>query len=30
MIIEARIQGFVWKNIICKFEIPWTIKSDNG
>ena len=29
-ITEARIQNFVWKNIICKFEIPLTIISDNG
>ena len=29
-ITEARIQSFVWKNIICKFGIPWTIISDNG
>nr|XP_023894190.1 uncharacterized protein LOC112006122 [Quercus suber]XP_023925873.1 uncharacterized protein LOC112037295 [Quercus suber] len=29
-ITEARIRGFVWKNIICKFEIPRTIISDNG
>ena len=29
-ITEARIQSFVWKNIICKFGILWTIISDNG
>ena len=29
-IIKARIQGFVWKNIICSFEIPRTIITDNG
>ena len=29
-IIEARIQSFVWKNIICRFGIPMTIISDNG
>ena len=28
-ITEAKIQSFVWKNIICKFGIPWTIVSDN-
>ena len=28
-ITEARIRSFVWKNIICKFEIPVTIISDN-
>ena len=29
-IMEARIQNFVWKNIICRFEIPLMIISDNG
>ena len=29
-IIEAKIQNFVWKNIICKFGIPRMIISDNG
>ncbi|XP_050247585.1 uncharacterized protein LOC126695025 [Quercus robur] len=29
-ITEARIQNFVWKNIICRFGIPSTIISDNG
>ncbi|XP_065621860.1 uncharacterized protein LOC136064257 [Quercus suber] len=29
-ITETRIQGFVWKNIICRFEIPRTIISDYG
>ena len=29
-ITEARIQSFVWKNIICKFGIPLTIISNNG
>ena len=28
-ITEARIQNFMWKNIICRFGIPWTIISDN-
>ena len=28
-IIEAKIQNFIWKNIICKFGISWTIISDN-
>ena len=27
-ITEARIRGFVWKNIICRFGIP--LISDNG
>ncbi|XP_030970402.1 uncharacterized protein LOC115990749 [Quercus lobata] len=30
MITEARIQSFVWKNIICRFGILLTIISDNG
>ena len=30
MITEAKVQNFVWKNIVCKFEIPKTIISDNG
>ena len=29
-IMEARIQNFVWKNIICRFGIPLMIISDNG
>ena len=29
-ITEARIQNFVWKNIICRFRIPLTIILDNG
>ena len=29
-ITEARIQSFVWKNIICRFGIPLTIISDYG
>ena len=29
-ITKARIQSFVWKNIICRFRIPLTIISDNG
>lgn len=29
-ITEVRIRSFVWKNIICRFEIPRTIISDNG
>ena len=28
-ITEAKIQSFVWKNIICRFGIPRTIISDN-
>ena len=29
-ITEAKIQNFMWKNIICKFGIPRMIISDNG
>ena len=29
-ITKARIQSFVWKNIICRFGIPLTIILDNG
>ena len=29
-ITKAKIQSFVWKNIICRFGIPWTIVLDNG
>jgi len=29
-ITKARIQNFVWKNIICRFEVPRTIIIDNG
>ena len=29
-ITKAKVQGFVWKNIVCKFGIPRMIISDNG
>jgi len=29
-IIEAKVQNFVWKNIVYRFRIPRTIISDNG
>ena len=29
-IIEAKVQNFVWKNIVYRFEIPRMIISDNG
>ena len=29
-IIEAKVQSFVCKNIVCRFEIPQTIISNNG
>ena len=30
MIIEAKVRSFVWKNIVCRFEIPQMIILDNG
>ena len=29
-ITKAKVQNFVWKNIVCRFGIPRTIISDNG
>ncbi|KAM2868255.1 hypothetical protein FF1_016347 [Malus domestica] len=29
-ITEAKIENFVWKNILCKFGIPNAIVSNNG
>ena len=29
-ITEAKVQDFVWKNIICRFSISRTVISDNG
>ena len=29
-ITKAKEQNFVWKNIVCRFEILRTIISDNG
>ena len=29
-ITEAKIQNFMWKNIVCRFRIPQTIILDNG
>ena len=29
-ITKAKVRSFVWKNIVCRFEIPQTIISDNG
>ena len=29
-ITETKVQGFVWKNIVCRFGIRRTIISDNG
>ena len=28
-ITKAKVQNFVWKNIVCRFGIPRTIISDN-
>ncbi|XP_068317123.1 uncharacterized protein [Pyrus communis] len=30
IITEAKIEDFVWKNILCRFDIPNTIVTDNG
>ena len=30
MITEAKINSFVWKNIICRFGVPRVIIADNG
>ena len=29
-ITKAKITSFVWKNIICRFDIPNVIISNNG
>ncbi|KAM1376542.1 hypothetical protein ACFX2F_038267 [Malus domestica] len=29
-ITEAKIEDFVWKNILCRFRIPNAIVTDNG
>ena len=29
-ITEAKVQNFVWKNIVCRFRIPMMIISGNG
>ena len=29
-ITEAKIQNFVWKNIVCMVGVPRTIILDNG
>ena len=29
-ITEAKVQNFVWKNIVCRFGIPRKIISNNG
>ena len=30
VITKAKIQHFVWKNLVCRFGIPRIISSDNG
>ena len=30
VIMEAKIQHFVWKSLVCQFGIPQVIISDNG
>ena len=30
IIMEAKIQHFVWKNLVCRFGIPRIIISNNG
>lgn len=30
IIKEAKVNNFVWKNIVCKFGIPQMIISDNS
>ena len=27
---DKEVTQFIWKNIVCRFGIPWTIISDNG
>ena len=29
-ITKAKIQSFMWRNIVCRFSIPRTIILDNG
>ena len=29
-IMEKNIRNYVWRNIICKYEIPRVLVSDNG
>ena len=29
-ITKARTTGFIWRNIICCFGIPYSLVSDNG
>ena len=29
-VCDIEVCNFVWKNIICKFGVPWEIVRDNG
>ena len=29
-IIEKNVRSFIWKNIICRYDIPRVLDSDNG
>ena len=29
-ITQQNVKNFVWKSIICKFEVPRVLVSDNG
>ena len=30
VITEAKIQHFIWKNLVCRYGIPWVIIFENG
>lgn len=27
---DAQVESFVWKNIVCRHEVPYEIVTDNG
>ncbi|KAK1563196.1 hypothetical protein Q3G72_023904 [Acer saccharum] len=29
-VCDIKVRDFVWKNIICRFGVPWEIVTDNG
>jgi len=29
-ITKQNVRSFIWKNIICRFEIPWVLVLNNG
>ena len=29
-ITQQNVKNFVWKNIVCRFEVPRVLVSDNG